>query len=268
MANDGWRSPMRAWVWDRCLLLQAGTLVVDRRRRPYRRLSATVIVAGRRSFLLEVQGETAREYRGVLVAPNVERNYIEAVDADLTILDAGITTAAFQQLEPSLARGGLRSLTDEELDRIRQDVVAAFGVALGCDEAIQLFADVVRTIAPPRAPAAPRDPRVARVMALVEERPFDALSVSALAHDVGISESRLRDLVRKELGCRLSQYMRWVAAWKAVGLWQEGTRFTDVAHAVGFHDLAHADHAFTEIFGLSPSQVTDSRWMTLHKCGP
>ena len=51
-------------------------------------------------------------------------------------------------------------------------------------------------------------------------------------------------------------------------LWQQGMKFTDVAHAVGFHDLAHADHAFTEIFGLTPSEVTDTRRMTLYKCGP
>ena len=95
----------------------------------------------------------------------------------------------------------------------------------------------------------------------------EAIRAARLGREVGLSDSRLRDLFRKDLGCRLSQYMRWVAAWKAVSLWQQGMKFTDVAHAVGFHDLAHADHAFTEIFGLAPSEVTDARRMMLHKCG-
>lgn len=105
-------------------------------------------------------------------------------------------------------------------------------------------------------------------MELVEQLPFDALSVAMLARDVGLSDSRLRDLFKKAMGCRLSQYMRWIAAWKAVSLWREGMKFTDVALAAGFHDLAHADHAFAEIFGLSPSEITDTRWMSFHKCGP
>src|SRR5205823_8463557 len=136
---------------------------------------------------------------------------------------------------------------------------------MNCGEAMRRFDDVVRAISPAAAPAVARDARVARVMELVEASPFGGVSVAALAREVGLSESRLRDLFRRDLGCRLSQYMRWVAAWKAVGLWQQGMKFTDVAHAVGFHDLAHADHAFTEIFGLSPSEVTDPRRIALHK---
>ena len=93
-------------------------------------------------------------------------------------------------------------------------------------------------------------------MQLVDERPLDEASLSGLAREVGLSESRLRDLFRKTLGCTLSQYARWAAAWKAVHLWKKGMTFTDVAHAVGFHDLAHADHALGETFGMSPSDLS------------
>ena len=268
MARQPWRgSSMRAYVWDRCLLLQAGTLVVDRRARPYKRLSATIVVAIGRPFVLELDGEAAREYRGILIAPNVLRRYIEAVESDVTFLDAGITSRAYRDLAPHLARDRLRSLTDDELGRMVPRLRDGFAAAMDCAAAMRLFDDVVRAISPASAPDIARDARVARVMELVEASSFSGVSVGALAREVGLSESRLRDLFRRDLGCRLSQYMRWVAAWKAVGLWQQGMKFTDVAHAVGFHDLAHADHAFTEIFGLSPSEVTDPRRIALHKCG-
>jgi len=66
MAHEHWRgTTMRAYVWDRCLLLQAGTVVVDRREKPYKRLSATIIVASKRPFVLEVDRQPAREYQGV-----------------------------------------------------------------------------------------------------------------------------------------------------------------------------------------------------------
>lgn len=269
MAHRPWRgTTTRAYVWDRCLVVQAATFVVDRRERPYKRLSATVIVANRGHFVLEVDSEPAREFHAVLIAPNVLRRYLEAIDADLTILDAGITSAAYRDLEPRLAKGRARALTADELGRMRVPLAASFAAEMSCEDAVRLFDDVVRAISIERGPPVERDPRVVRVVELVEALPFDALSVTRLAREVGLSDSRLRDLFRKNLGCRLSQYMRWVAAWKAVSLWQEGMRFTDVAHAVGFHDLAHADHAFTEIFGLSPSELTDARRMSFHKCGP
>lgn len=133
---------MRVYVWDRCLLLQAGTLVVDRRQRPYKRLSATIVVAAGRPFVLELDGEPAREYRGILIAPNVLRRYIEAVDSDVTFLDAGITSRAYGALAPQLARDRFRSLTDDELRGIVPRLRAAFVSSMTCDEAIAFFDDV------------------------------------------------------------------------------------------------------------------------------
>src|SRR2546425_9616940 len=118
--------PMRGYVWDRCLLLQTRSIVVDRRRKPYKRLSGTIIVANARPFILQVNGQPPREYRGVIMAPNVRREYIEAVDSDLTFLDAGITSAAYRDLEPVVAKEPVRSLTAEELRRVQPSLVAAF----------------------------------------------------------------------------------------------------------------------------------------------
>src|SRR5436853_6294492 len=104
MARQPWRgSSLRAYVWDRCLLLQAGTLVVDRRSRPYKRLSATIVVATGRPFVLELDGEPAREYRGILIAPNVLRRYIEAAESGVTCLDAGIQNPAYPHPVPHAA---------------------------------------------------------------------------------------------------------------------------------------------------------------------
>jgi hypothetical protein len=65
-----------------------------------------------------VSGGPAREHRGVVIAPNVAREYIEAVDSNVTFLDAGITTAPYRDLEPYLMKGQARSPTVEELARI------------------------------------------------------------------------------------------------------------------------------------------------------
>lgn len=191
----------------------------------------------------------------MLIAPNVARRYLEAVDVDLAILDAGITSDAYGALQPSLARGDARVIGADDVRRIRAVLCEASTAEMGCDEAMRLFDAVVAVLAPARGGTADLDARIRRVMQLVEERPFDETSLTVLAREVGLSESRLRDLFRKTLGCPLSQYARWVAAWKAIQLWKKGMTFTDVAHAVGFHDLAHADHALGETFGMSPSEM-------------
>ena len=221
-------------------------------------------MAGRGRFVLETGTAQGREYEGVLIAPNVARRFIEAVDVDLAIVDVDITSDAYRALEPRLARGDARALGADEVHRMRAVLGETAATAMGCDEAMRLFDAVVALLAPAGGATAERDARIRRVMELIEERPFDETSLAVLAREVGLSESRLRDLFRKTLGCPLSQYARWAAAWKAIHLWKKGMTFTDVAHAVGFHDLAHADHALGEIFGMSPSEMAR---IDLHRCG-
>jgi AraC-like DNA-binding protein len=64
----------------------------------------------------------------------------------------------------------------------------------------------------------------------------------------------------------VSHYARWTAVWKAALLWAHGTPFTELAHEVGFYDLAHLDHAFVETFGVNPSTVIDPAAVRLIRC--
>jgi AraC-like DNA-binding protein len=89
----------------------------------------------------------------------------------------------------------------------------------------------------------------------------------ALGKRLHLSTSRLRHLFQEELGCSVTHYARWAAVWKAARAWKHGTPFTDLAHAVGFYDLAHLDHAFIETFGVNPSTVIDPAQITLIRCG-
>ncbi|HYC00092.1 MAG TPA: AraC family transcriptional regulator [Candidatus Limnocylindrales bacterium] len=257
---------MRAYLFDRCLLVQAQTLVVDRRTRPYRRLAATIIIANRGDVLLEAGDKPPARYEGVLVAPNVARRFIEAVDCDLTIIDAGITSTAYRALAPRLARNSIQRIDAEALARAREVCRQSFGGEVACSAAIDLFHRVVAAVAGDAPPAPEYDARVRRVLELCEERRLDELAVSALAAEVGLSESRLRALFAKQIGCTLPQVRRWIAVWKAAMLWREDLSFTDVAHIVGFYDLAHADHVLAETFGISPSDMIDRSKLQFHRC--
>ena len=76
-------------------------------------------MAGRGRFVLETGTAQGREYEGVLIAPNVTRRFIEAVDVDLAIVDLDITSDGYRALEPRLARADARALGADEVHRLR-----------------------------------------------------------------------------------------------------------------------------------------------------
>jgi len=247
-------------------MMQAASLSLAPRAKSHKRLSATIIVAGAAPFLMRVDGQPPRRYRGLILAPNVSRSTFDARDSELTLFDAGITTASYHALEPCLRGQLTRELEDAELATLQPLLSAARAAELDCEGATQLFDEVIRRLGGRPAPPVVYDSRIREVMRLAEQRPLDELSLPLLAEAVGLSTSRLRALFQASLGCGPAQYLRWVAAWKAIRLWQPGMRFTDVAHRVGFHDLAHIDHALAELFGISPSAVTTAQGVRFHKC--
>jgi len=255
---------MRIHVWDRCLMMQADSLQLAHRAKSHKRLSATIIIAGGAPFSMEVDGRPACRYEGVILAPNVSRNAFEAQHSALTLFDAGITTVTYQALEPCLQGQRLRELTAAELAALRPLLAAAR--ELDCAGAIALFDEAIRQLGGGPARQVEYDSRIREVMRLAEALPLDELSLPLLATATGLSESRLRALFQASLGCGPAQYIRWIASWKAIRLWQPGMRFTEVAHRVGFHDLAHIDHALAELFGITPSAVTTAQGVSFHKC--
>lgn len=259
---------MRVYVWDRCFILQSPSSFLTRSPKPHKRLSATIIVSNTNPFVMEIVGQPAREYEGLILAPNVSRVALSAQESELTILDAGITTPMYRMLEPILIQGQTRILTSRELTLIRPLLAQAHAVEMNCPQAVQLFDEVAQALGGISGHTTAPDPRIQRVLQLIEELPLDELSLPMLARAAGLSESRLRALFQKNLGCGPAQYMRWVNAWKVIRLWEKGKKFTDLAHEMGFHDLAHIDHALKELFGVSPSTVTTAQGVSFHKCGP
>lgn len=254
---------MHLFIGNRRFLLQADPYLLDRRDKPYRRLSITLIVAHAGRFHLAVNGGAVARYAAAIVGPNVRRDYIEASAGGISIFDAGITTAAFLRLAPNLGDAPVRAVTGAALAKIRMLLEQQPPAHADCAQALQLFDAVVdASCARPLAPLQ-RDPRIAQLMATMESLPLDAQPQRQLAQACGLSDSRLRALFRQHLGCNMSQYLRWVTAWKAVALWQRGGSLTEIAHAAGFYDLSHADRVAREITGMSPSAITDPRKVRL-----
>jgi len=230
----------------RRFLLLAPTFVLEPVT-PYRRLSASLLLARRRPFVLECGSGVAITTHAALVSPKVPRRRLVAVDSDLAIFDLPL------RFRPGIEP--VRSIDAQRFAHLAPMLDDAFAGTLTHAAVDALFRGATTAVLG-GAPARPTiDPRVEEALRLIDEWPFESVTLEALARRLAISPSRLRHLVKDATGHTIGHYARWTAVWRGISLWSKGRRLTDIAHEVGFHDLAHLDRAFIEVFGLNPSSL-------------
>lgn len=256
--------PFTVYYGLRRFLLVAQSFTLDRRKHPYRRLSATLILTRKAPVRLRAGTEEVTGH-ALLIAPDVERRQIVGADSEVAILDVSVGTPEFSALRSALCPGGVRVLDIDRFTDMAPIMATAFRRSLTGLEVEELFRSAIG-LASDGGGHEDLDPRVRQALTVIDELPFDELSPESLASCVGLSASRLRHLFREQLGCALTRYQRWSATWKAAVLLTESESLTRLAHQIGFYDLAHLDHAFMDIFGLSPSLLLDGNRANLVRC--
>ena len=259
-------SSLTVYYGRRRLLMLAKSFFLDRAASPYRRLSASLFLGCKAPFQLEVGDGLTLTTRAALIAPKVRRRRTVALDSEIAIFDIPIGTAEYATLEPTLRSQQILALDFERFAHLQPALTRALAAELPCAEVEELFRSVVEAVTGCLPVERPLDPRVTSAMQLMDELPFDQISLSVLAKRLHLSPSRLRHLFQEETGCSITHYARSTAVWKAAFLWTHGTPLTELAHEVGFYDLAHLDHAFVETFGVNPSTVIDPAAVTLIRC--
>ncbi|WP_239590296.1 helix-turn-helix domain-containing protein [Streptomyces aureoverticillatus] len=105
-------------------------------------------------------------------------------------------------------------------------------------------------------PPAPVDPRVLHA---VRGGP-GALRLTEVAAEIGLSPTRLRALVRAEVGVPLGVLRRWRRLRTAVGaLVDGGGVIADAAAAAGFSDQAHLTRTARTLVGRTPASLRPPR---------
>lgn len=101
-------------------------------------------------------------------------------------------------------------------------------------------------------PATHIDHRVLVAMEFLHENVGNA-SIAEAAKACGLSESRLRELVRKQLGVPLATWHRWCKLQTTTDRLRKGDSLVEAAIAGGFSDQAHFTRTMHEMFGITPS---------------
>ncbi|MGH8455368.1 MAG: helix-turn-helix domain-containing protein [Stenotrophobium sp.] len=255
-------SRLTIYLGVRRFLLLAPSIAVDRAHSPYRRLSASILLACAEPFQIEA-GDVKLSTRAVLVAPKVPRQRLSAIGSDLAIIDLPMHSPECCALDALMSAHPVLALDFERFAPLLPALRRGFAGSLTATELTAFFNDVVVAITGQPPAASALDPRVEKAMQLLKDLPLGEANLPALAARLHLSPSRLRHLFKAETGNTVSHYARWIAVWRAISLWSQGRSLTDIAHEVGFFDLAHLDHAFMEVFGLNPSTVIDPRNISL-----
>ena len=254
------------YYWRRGFVQLAPSYLLERRRRPYRRLSVSLMFGLKQAFTIETDEGGSVTARALLIAPKVARRRISALDSDFVICDMALATPEFHALAPLLDGAPLRVLDERKLAPLVAGFRRAGSGEMPAGELRDLVHRTIIEFTGRRPEAPPLHPRIARALQLIDEQPLRAISPGWLTGQVHLSASRLRALFSTELGSSLTHYLRWNAVWKAAWLWSRGRPLVDVVEAAGFYDLAHLNRAFNEVFGLNPSDLFHPDQVRLIRC--
>lgn len=99
------------------------------------------------------------------------------------------------------------------------------------------------------------DPRIATTIELIQRRAADNPPLSELAAAVGLSNSRLVNLFKSQVGVPVRRYRLWHRLFLACTLLARDMSITEAALEAGFTDAAHLNHVFRDILSISPTQL-------------
>ncbi len=240
------------------ILLAAKNFYLDRSEHHYKRLSVTFILACGEPFTLEVGDGTRLISKTALIAPNLERSFLEAQNRDILIFDIPIQSKRYLEVASLFDGKSLIVPKYDLFEDITQEFDRIYGGRAEPSVVVDTYEKVISILSPAIANTLRLDQRIEKVMQGLENTPLEEISLETLAESVHLSPSRLRHLFKEELGCTFSHYARWINVWKAVELWSTGKTFTELAEVTGFYDVAHLSRAFVDIFGISPSDFLKS----------
>lgn len=107
----------------------------------------------------------------------------------------------------------------------------------------------------------PADPRVDRVIAMLQRHALDthSTSLAQLSRIAGLSPSRFAHLFTESAGIPLRPYLRWLRLQRAARELMSGSTVTQAAHIASFADAAHLTRTFRRMLGIAPSALIRRR---------
>ena len=181
-------------------------------------------------------------------------------------LDGRGSSAALLYLDPSTASGRRIAAyfgrpmegTSESLSTVRESLSQWQTKGRPANELSALCRVWVSSVIGPAAfqeSVERRDPRVARLLELLNDPVWWNRAVPELASSIGLSQGRMRTLFREQVGLSPRRYVLWRRLLAAISEITDGYSLTRAAHDAEFADSAHLTRTFRRMFGIRPSAL-------------
>lgn len=196
---------------------------------------------------------------GAAVVPSREPHAVRSRQGRLLFIYLDPTAPSGQRFAAGGRDRNVRTLRVEEVADCLPDVERYLSAGCGETDAAGLVDRVVAALLPNVESGSRLDPRLRRLLSILEEGGSDPCKLADLAARVSLSPDRLRHLFSEQLGIPLRSYKSWARIRRAIELLARGGSLTEVAHAANFVDAAHLSRTFRDMFGITLSELAKNQ---------
>lgn len=245
--DQNWRG--RVYVWDEqaIFLGRAGEAV------QHESPAIKVCVALGESFALRsTANDEWTDHDSAVISAGVP-HAIDGRNLPMAMLLLVPETPLAQPLAPYLSRGGIATLPDAAVEKVRR-----LFRDLGdhpTDEFTRSLCDEMISAITPGGKYAPIDSRIARGIEWIRSSRDQGISVQEIAAGVELSESRFSHLFTENVRVPVRRYLLWLRLRDSMHLLAQGRSLTETAHEAGFSDSAHLTRTFRNMLGIAPSAL-------------
>jgi AraC-like DNA-binding protein len=215
------------------------------------------VIAFNTPFLISKNGNEFEKSKCSIISADLLHQFTGQNDFYTFIyFDAELSTALQIEAKLKIAQHGLLHYFGNEINQVRNKFVEWFHSKKSDDEAVIAAIDnLIQLLTGSANKEKTIEGRVKEATRYIQLSLHEEISMERIAAKVYLSESRFAHLFKEQIGIPFRRYVLWCRMQVALKAITEGHSFTIAAYEGGFADVAHLSRTFTEMFGVSPSDV-------------
>ena len=216
-----------------------------------------IVMSFNKPFLISRNGTEFEKSNCSIIAADLPHQFTGQDDFYIFIyLDAELNYAHSLEKSLHLQEHGLLHYFENEIETVRSEFINWFNSELNDDEnANSLILVLVEKLTGIVNSANQLEERIKQSIEYIHSNLHEEISLAVVASKVHLSESRFAHLFKEQTGIPFRKYILWCRMQAALQEVIKGQSFTMAAYGGGFSDVAHLSRTFTEMFGVSPSEV-------------
>lgn len=216
-----------------------------------------IVMSFNKPFLISKNGTEFEKSDCAIIAADLMHQFTGQDDFYIFIyLDAELNFAHRLEISLKLEKQGLFHYFGNDIEAVRIEFINWFNLESNNDEKVNnLIGLLVEKLTGSENSVNQLEERIKQSIEFIHSNLHEEISLADIASKVHLSESRFAHLFKEQTGIPFRKYILWCRMQAALHEVMKGQSFTNAAYGGGFSDVAHLSRTFTEMFGVSPSEV-------------